>query len=707
MKLKQYTFITACVLGLLAQNVWAGNITGIDVSSLSGNQKIVKVRFDRDLVQPSGFVTQSPARIALDFAGSGIALPQPVLEYNDSLLRQITAAESGNRTRLMLSLTQNGQYRTEIHGNEVWVYVTTGSAPAAAPTPIAAPAASAFVAAPIIESRTEQSSASTTSANRSVNVGVDFRKGSNGQGIISINSGSPAEPDVKRQPDRLILTYKNTPINAAQQRNLDVGDFSTPVRTISLRRLGNDTQLTISIQGNWDYSINNSGNGQNIEVRPNIDVANQGLRNVPKSFKGGKISLDFQNIDVRTILQILAKESGMNIVASDSVQGKMTISLKDVPWDQALDFVMQARNLDMRKQGNIINVAPRAEMLANDKAVLQSQNEVETLGPLVSQTFQLKYKNVEEFRKILRIEDSGSSNKNSILTSRGSALIDPATNTLIITDTPFVLQKFERLIAELDVPVRQVMIEARIVEANDGFSRALGVMLGVAHNHSNTPGTATWVRGGSTDGLGNYGDGLGLPNVNLPISNPTSMISIVRSTLSSVLALELQAMQSENRGKIISSPRILTQDRHEAVIESGTEVPYQEASSSGATSTSFKKAVLGLTVTPQITPDGKIIMDIKINKDAVDRSCNPYSDVPCIATQNLNTRAMVEDGGTVILGGVYREENSNTENKVPLLGDIPILGNLFKSRSRNQTREELLIFITPRVIENSGSVLRY
>ena len=383
-------------------------------------------------------------------------------------------------------------------------------------------------------------------------------------------------------------------------------------------------------------------------------------------------------------------------------------------------------------------------MLNQDKATLQAQKEIEELGPLFSQTFQLKYKNVEEFRKILRIDEDGSSsssNRNTLLSSRGSALIDPATNTLIITDNRAVIQKFQKLIEELDVAARQVMVEARIVEANDGFSREIGVKFGYAGSNGTNSWGSNWsnaltnhntyqdnqraryaanqtnlaaamadaASGGYTarvlPTLANFALD---PNISLPVSAASSSIALVHSLASGALGLEIAAMQQQNKGKILSNPRVLTQDRKEAVIESGTDIPYQEATSSGATSTSFKKAVLGLIVTPNITPDGQIIMDVKINKDnAIVCPTNVVTDIPCISTKRLQTQAMVEDGGTLIVGGIYEEENSNTIKKVPLLGDIPVIGNLFKSRARSEARRELLIFITPRIMDNMGSALRY
>ncbi|OSI17221.1 type IV pilus secretin PilQ [Neisseria dumasiana] len=711
--------LSAITLGFAVQTAYSGNITDINVSSLPDNQKIIKIKFDKDVTSPRGFVTTTPARIALDFSGTSIQLPQPVLEYADPLLNQITAAQNDDRARILLGLNKASQYNTEIKGNEVWVYIseannkTSNTAPlqrnaAPMPAPVATPA------------RQEQIAASAN---------IDFRKGTRNSGIVELNASSfSGEPEIKKQSDRIIITLKNYPLPTQAQRSLDVADFNTPVRNVTIKRIGNNTQLIIRNQGSWDVRTQGAHGRYSFEISQKANIAAQGLANSPnKSFNGRKISLDFQDVEVRTILQILTKESGMNIVASDTVNGKMTLSLKDVPWDQALDLVMQARNLDMRRQGNIINVAPREELLAKDKATLQAQKEIDDLGPLLSQTFQLKYKNVEEFRKILRLDESGNnSDRNSLLSGRGSALIDPATNTLIITDNRHVIHKFQKLIEELDVPTRQVMVEARIVEAEDSFSRNIGVKFGynavkgrntwgsnlnnALSNHSTNVDNNRTIANNILSGANTVPTTKPLefsPNISLPVSAATSSIALVRALSSGALGLELAAMQEQGRGKIISNPRVLTQDRKEATIESGSEIPYEEATSSGATSITFKKAVLGLTVTPNITPDGQVIMTVKINKDSPSDCISGGVTTKCISTKQLQTQAMVEDGGTLIVGGIYEEENGNTVAKVPLLGDIPVVGNLFKSRTRSEKRRELLIFITPRIMDNVGSNLRY
>ena len=713
-KLVDVKFFPILGMALAMQAVFAGNITDINVSTLPNNQKIVKVKFDKDTVLPSNSMINEPSsRIALDFPATGVILQQSTFEYVDSLLSQVTAVKNGNNARVLLGLNRLGQYKAEVKGKEVWIYVNE-------------------VVSSSHTTSSLQSINSKISSSEAFAVTVDFKKSGKSNGSIEIMTGKfQGKPDIKQNNSNLTITLKNYPLPVQAQRNLDVSDFSTPVRNIVLKRIGNDTQIVIKNQGAWAHNIKTMNDRMVVDITHKSSIESSGLpSNQNKSFKGNKVSLDFQDVDVRTVLQILAKESGMNIVASDSVTGKMTLTLKDVPWDQALDLVMQARNLDMRKTGNVINVAPREELLAKDKAILTQQREIDELGPLYSRTFQLKYKNVEEFRKILKLdENNGSNNSNNnnsrtILSNRGSALIDPATNTLVITDNTFVLQKFEKLIAELDVPARQVMVEARIVEAEDGFSRQLGVKFGYAGSNGKNSWGSNWANAGANRNsyvdkqrtLANWSRNPSQdipalpawtvdPNVNLPTAAATSSIALVHALSSGALGLELSAQQAQNKLKIVSTPRVLTQDRKEAIIESGTEIPYQEASSSGATSTSFKKAVLGMTVTPNITPDGQIIMDIKINKDSVNPDCGATE--PCINTQRLNTNVMVEDGGTLILGGIYREENSEGVSKVPLLGDIPVVGNLFKSKTRSDKKTELLIFITPRIVDNIGSNLRY
>lgn len=759
------TKLTKIISGLFVataafQTASAGNITDIKVSSLPNKQKIVKVSFDKEIVNPTGFVTSSPARIALDFEQTGISMDQQVLEYADPLLSKISAAQNSSRARLVLNLNKPGQYNTEVRGNKVWIFINesddTVSAPAR-PAVKAAPAAPAKqqaaapstksavsvskpftpakqqAAAPFTESvvsvsapfspAKQQAAASAKqqtaapakqqAAAPAKQTNIDFRKDGKNAGIIELAAlGFAGQPDISQQHDHIIVTLKNHTLPTTLQRSLDVADFKTPVQKVTLKRLNNDTQLIITTAGNWELVNKSAAPGyftfQVLPKKQNLESG--GVNNAPKTFTGRKISLDFQDVEIRTILQILAKESGMNIVASDSVNGKMTLSLKDVPWDQALDLVMQARNLDMRQQGNIVNIAPRDELLAKDKAFLQAEKDIADLGALYSQNFQLKYKNVEEFRSILRLDNADTTgNRNTLVSGRGSVLIDPATNTLIVTDTRSVIEKFRKLIDELDVPAQQVMIEARIVEAADGFSRDLGVKFGATGKKKlkNDTSAFGW---GVNSGFGG-GDKWGAETkINLPITAAANSISLVRAISSGALNLELSASESLSKTKTLANPRVLTQNRKEAKIESGYEIPFTVtsiANGGSSTNTELKKAVLGLTVTPNITPDGQIIMTVKINKDSPAQCASGNQSILCISTKNLNTQAMVENGGTLIVGGIYEEDNGNTLTKVPLLGDIPVIGNLFKTRGKKTDRRELLIFITPRIMGTAGNSLRY
>ncbi|ENY0143989.1 type IV pilus secretin PilQ [Neisseria gonorrhoeae] len=721
------TKLTKIISGLFVataafQTASAGNITDIKVSSLPNKQKIVKVSFDKEIVNPTGFVTSSPARIALDFEQTGISMDQQVLEYADPLLSKISAAQNSSRARLVLNLNKPGQYNTEVRGNKVWIFINesddTVSAPAR-PAVKAAPAAPAKqqAAAPFTESVVSVSApfspAKQQAAASAKQTNIDFRKDGKNAGIIELAAlGFAGQPDISQQHDHIIVTLKNHTLPTALQRSLDVADFKTPVQKVTLKRLNNDTQLIITTTGNWELVNKSAAPGyftfQVLPKKQNLESG--GVNNAPKTFTGRKISLDFQDVEIRTILQILAKESGMNIVASDSVSGKMTLSLKDVPWDQALDLVMQARNLDMRQQGNIVNIAPRDELLAKDKAFLQAEKDIADLGALYSQNFQLKYKNVEEFRSILRLDNADTTgNRNTLVSGRGSVLIDPATNTLIVTDTRSVIEKFRKLIDALDVPAQQVMIEARIVEAADGFSRDLGVKFGATSRKKlkNETSAFGW---GVNSGFGGGDKWEAQTKINLPVAAAANSISLVRAISSGALNLELSASESLSKTKTLANPRVLTQNRKEAKIESGYEIPFTVTTASGggnSTNTELKKAVLGLTVTPNITPDGQIIMTVKINKDSPAQCASGNNTILCISTKSLNTQAMVENGGTLIVGGIYEENNGNTLTKVPLLGDIPVIGNLFKTRGKKTDRRELLIFITPRIIDTAGNSLRY
>ena len=596
--------LMAITMGL--QAAYAGNITNINVSVLPDQQRVIKVKFDRDVKQPTGFVTASPSRIALDFAGTGVQSSQNQLSFNDTLLNQIVVAQNNDNARLLLGLTKEAEYNTQIKGNEIWIYVKESGS----------------------NSEPTRATTSTTTASQqfSGDFGLDFHKGANRSGVVEFRAGTDTEPKVKVQSDRVVLTLKNYQISTQDQKNLDVTDFSTPVRTIAARRIGNDTEITVRNQGTWQHRLTpRSGGRYSLTIVPTTNTVSAAAKAAmndskkqKKNFNGKHLSLDFQDIEVRTVLQILAKESGINIVASDSVQGKMTLSLKDVPWDQALDLVLSARDLVMEKNGNIINILTNAESKKRRLEDAEDRAKLDDLIPLVSQTFQLKYKNVEELRDVLKLDQRGndSGTSGSLLTKRGSARVDPATNTLIVKDTSTVIQEFQRLIEELDVPARQVMVETRIVEADVSVGRDLGIKLGYAR------AGRTGVGNTYNNALNNRNVGVGAstgaidisPNINLPtVATATTALGLIRSFGSSALSLELSAMEEENRSKTISSPRDLTQDRKEAEIRQGTQIPYQTRDADGSYTTAFKDAVLSMKVTPRITPDNNIILDVTIN----------------------------------------------------------------------------------------------
>lgn len=695
MKTNSIKILSTVALGVLIQAAQAGNITDINVSVLPNKQRVIKLKFDSGTVEPTGFITSSPARVALDFAGTDVKLKQPSLTFTDSLLNKIVAAQGEGHARVLLDLAKDGQYSTQVKGNEVWVYLSEAESTNSAPA--------------VAVNSTKVSKPNTSSMVASVPFTVDFHKGENNSGLIEYASNYSGKPEIKVQTDRLVITLKDYPLATQDQRNLDVTDFSTPVKKVSARRLGNDTQIVILTQGAWDYKISGGHGRQTIQIL--ADNLNKKVVSAhKKKFTGRKLSLDFKDVSVRDVLNILGNEGNINIIANDNVQGQMTLTVRDIPWDEALDLVLNMQDLDMRKTGNVINIAPRGEFLERDKAQLTAQKELDELGTLISRSFQLKYKNVEEFRTILKIGDSGSDSSNhSILSSRGSALVDPSTNTLIINDVKSVIDKFEKLIAELDEPARQVMVEARIVEASDGFARNLGVRFGFSHAGSTGWGS-DWANAMNNRNVakGSAETQLLNPNVNIPTtSTATGSLAVVRAISSGALGLELSAAETDKRTKTISTPRVLTQDRKEAVIEQGMQIPYVARDGDGKLTTSFKDAVMSLKATPRITPDNQIILDVEITKDEPDWTHTSIQGEPGLMKKRVKTQAMIEDGGTLIVGGVYQEEVSNTVSKVPLLGDIPVVGNLFKSRLRKNERNELLFFITPRIMGSETNVLRY
>jgi type IV pilus assembly protein PilQ len=677
-------------------------ITRINAASINGTEQVLEVTFDGPVPTPASFSLSNPPRIAFDFVGVHVKLPSAVRQLGNPLIKSATAVEAGGRTRLVLNLSRNAAYTTQIHGNKFNVHLSSdlGAArPRTTPTPAprapTAPPSSATIPSTTVPSVSSDSSGATA---------IDFRRGANNEGRVEIMLPSASTAaDVRRERGNIVVLLPGQPLPPNQVRKLDVTDFGTAVKKIDASNQGRTGRIVIEPRGSWDYSSYQTDRKLVVEVRKL--EAEKSAKAGPPVYKGEKLSLDFQNIDVRTVLQVIADFTGLNIVASDTVTGSITLRLKDVPWDQALDLILQAKGLDQRRIGNVVQIAPREELLDRDKKTLEAQKQIETLEPTRSETFVLKYRSTDDFKVILDT-DSGSgttAHRQTVLSERGSVLFDPKSNTIIINDTPTVIEKVRALVDQLDKAQRQVLIEARIVEANDNFSRDLGVKLGFTRLTRNTSIANDFNTAiDNTNPAINPIPVLG-PSVDLPatLGTPAS-IAIISRAAGRAVGLELSAMQAESKGKIISSPRVLTADGTEANIQQGTQIPYQSATSSGATAISFVNAVLSLKVKPQVTPDGNIILTVAVNKDSPSATLT-VNGTPAINTTTVQTQTMVENGGTVVIGGIYLQDEGETVNKVPLLGDIPILGNLFKQRGTHNDRRELIVFLTPRLVDDLSS----
>ena len=652
---------------------------------------------------PIGFSITNPARIALDFGATSNATGKSAQDINLGDVRSLNVVQAGERTRLVLNLARPLSYSTAIDGKSVRVTVEgpggAQAVAASAPAP-AAPAA------------------------RQMLRDLDFRRGANGEGRIVVDlPNGQAGVDVRQAGNQIIVDFLRTGVPPTLRRRLDVTDFGTPVSRITTVPQGENTRMTIDAQGLWEQSVYQSDTQLVVDVRPIKEDPNR-LAQGTTGYRGEKLSFNFQNVDVRAALQAIADISGLNIITSDSVTGNLTLRLRDVPWDQALDVVLQAKGLDMRKNGNVLWIAPKEELLTKEKLELEQRAQIADLEPLRSEIFQLNYQKVESFRTVFGLDANGGAtadSKNRVLSKRGSAIIDPRTNQLFVTDIASKIEDIRKLIQKTDVASKQVLIEARLVEANDGFSRNLGAKLGFADLRTLRGGDSGWAVkgnervaiGGNLTGVGQVtgqtpdtGDGYtNTTLVNLPAAAiggaaaPSLAFSLFSSAANRFLNLELSALEADGKGKIISSPRVVTEDKQIAVIEQGIELPYQVATSSGATSITFKKANLRLEVTPQITPDGNVVLEVDVNKDSKGEETRAG---PAINTQHVKTKVMVENGGTVVLGGIYQQTERNNETKVPLLGDVPVVGHLFKSTGRENTKTELLVFITPKIVAEVG-----
>ncbi len=661
-------------------------------SSIQGGVEVVRIDFSQPLkAAPTGFTIQSPARIALDVPGASNGLGRNTVEVNQGNLRSVNVVQAGDRTRLVLNLKAATSYKTELQGNSLLVSLD----PVAVAQ--AAPAAAAPVPATFAESRNRDTLPIKD---------LDFRRGTDSAGRVIVDlQNNQVGVDIRQQGQNLVVEFLKSSLPEGLRRRLDVTDFGTPVQTITTTQVGDRVRVVIEPRGTWEHSAYQSDNQFVVEVRPQRNDPNK-LTQGP-GYTGEKLSLNFQNIEVRALLQVIADFTNFNVVTSDTVTGSLTLRLKDVPWDQALDIILQAKGLGMRKAGNVLWIAPKEEIAAKERADLEARAAIQGLEPLRTQSFQLNYTKAADIAAQLQAGPVA----NRILSARGSVIAEQRTNQLFVTDIGSRLEQVQALISKLDIPVRQVLIEARIVEASDTFGKTLGVRLGgsagrgaaVDGNTRITAG-ATYNAIGAVTGLppGNTLTSTNSSFVNLPASSVfgtpgTFAISLFNASAARFLSLELSALEADGKGKLVSSPRIVTADQTKALIEQGTEFPYQQATSSGATSVAFRRATLKLEVTPQITPEGNIILTLDINKDS--RGETTAAGV-AINTKKIQTQVLVENGGTVVIGGIFELTETNDETRIPVLGDIPVAGNLFKSRQRTANKQEMLVFITPKMISD-------
>jgi type IV pilus assembly protein PilQ len=697
------------LLALATAGAWAQDnaIESISANQQGGNVVIKVAMKDVPKQLPIGFSITNPARIALDFGATANATGKTTQDINLGDVRGVNVVQAGERTRLVLNLKRVLNYAAAIDGKDVIVTVEGSGAPAHAVDASGQPARAAVAA----------------SAPAQLLRDLDFRRGSNGEGriVVDLPNGQVAV-DVRQVGAQIQVDFFKTGVPPSLRRRLDVTDFGTPVSRITTTPQGENTRMVVDTQGNWEQSVYQSDTQLVIDVKPVKEDPNRPAGGAAGTgYRGEKLSFNFQSVEVRQALQAIADISGLNIITSDSVTGNLTLRLKDVPWDQALDVVLQAKGLDMRKNGNVLWIAPKEELLTKEKLELEQRAQISELEPLRSEIFQLNYQKADAFRTVFGLDQnggaSGEGGKNRVLSKRGSAIIDPRTNQLFVTDIASKIEDIRKLIQKTDIATKQVLVEARLVEANDGFSRNLGAKLGFADLRNLRGGDAGYqvngnqrvAIGGNLTGVGQVtgqtpdkGDGYTNSTlVNLPatglngVNAPTIAFSLFSSAANRFLNLELSALEADGKGKIISSPRVVTEDNVPAIIEQGVELPYQQATSSGATSVTFKKANLKLEVTPQITPDGNVVLEVDVAKDSKGESTAAGF---AINTQHVKTKVMVENGGTVVLGGIYQMTESRSDSKVPLIGDIPVVGNLFKSTSRENTKTELLVFITPKIV---------
>ncbi len=694
-------FMAVAVLAAAAFPAWAQNAIQSINSSQQAGSEVIRIELSEPLTAlPAGFTVQTPPRIAIDLPGVSNGLGKSNVEVNQGNLRSVSVAQAGERTRLVLNLKAPAGYRAQIDG-KILVISLDNNAPATL----------------------ANSSAQTTRFAESLNRNqlslrdIDFRRGSDGAGRVVVElPNNQVGVDIRQQGTTLVVEFLRSSLPDSLRRRLDVTDFGTPVQSITTTQQGDRVRMTVEPRGAWEHSAYQSDNQFVLEVRAQKVDPNKLVQGV--GYAGEKLSLNFQNIEVRALLQVIADFTNFNVVTSDTVTGNVTLRLKDVPWDQALDIILQAKNLGLRKSGNVILIAPKDELNAKEKIELEAKQQIAALEPVRTQSFQLNYAKAADIANGLtgQTTSGGSGTASRILSPRGSVVFETRTNQLFVSDIPSKLEEVQALIAKIDIAVRQVLIESRIVIADDSFGRSLGVRLGAADLRGTRGGLPGYGIGGDTrvtvGGNLNAVAGQTLQNsggagatdtqfLNLPATgengfNPaTFALSLFGASANRFLNLEISALEADGKGKVVSSPRVVTADQQKALIEQGEELPYQVATSSGATSLQFRKANLKLEVTPQVTPEGNVILDVDVTKDSVGRATAAGF---AINTKHVKTQVLVENGGTVVIGGIFEQNDREDITKVPFLGDVPYLGNLFKTRTTSSSKTELLIFLTPKIV---------